>query len=233
MVNVDKAFEVRYKKNGENLEVLVDFDRLKEFKKKPQEVNVYDVMADVKIFRDQKKGEVASVNLLNDIFKELSEEEILKEILLKGECQIPTAYLNKVRDEKKMQVVNYISENAINPATKMKYTPTMIEGEVNKVKYNFDPNISFEGQAEDIIKILKKSIPISIDKVLLEIEIPAQYCGAFYGPFRKFGKITKDYYDNSGNLRIHMEVTSSQIDRVIEYIKEKTNGTGSYFVKRD
>jgi len=57
--------------------------------------------------------------------------------LLKGECQIPTAYLNKLRDEKKLQVVNYIVENALNPTNKTKYTPTMIEGEINKVKYKF------------------------------------------------------------------------------------------------
>ncbi len=233
MVNVDDAFEVRYKKAGEMFEVLVDFDKLNEFKKKPNEVSVYDVVADVKIFKDQRKGDIASTNLLFDVFKTYNEEVIIKEILLKGECQIPTSYLNKLRDEKKMQVVNYIVENAVNPASKMKYTPSMIESEVSKLKYSFDPNVGFERQAEEVIKLLKKVMPISVDKVVLEIEVPGMYVGAFYGPFRKMGQITKEYYDNSGNLRMHMEVTQSQVDNVIEFIKAKTNNEASYFVKSD
>lgn len=233
MVKVDDAFEVRYKKAGNQFEVLVDFDKLNEYKKKHYEISVYDVLADVKIFKDQKKGDVASNNLLKESFKGLSEEDILEEILLRGDCQIPTSYVNKLRDEKKMQVVNYITENAVNPATKNKYTSSMIESEINKVKYNFDAYVSFENQAEEVLKLLKKVMPISIDKIVLEIEIPPRYLGSFYGPFRKFGKLTKEYYDRDGNLRIKIEITESLQDKVIDYIKHHTNNEGSYHIVKD
>ncbi len=233
MVNVDEAFEVRYKKSGDQFEVLVDFDKLKEFEKKPNEISVYDVLADVKIFKNQKRGEVASDSLLQQTFKGLNEEQILKEILLKGECQIPTAYLNKLREEKKMQAINYIAENAMNPSTKSKYTKSMIESEVNKLRYGFEPNTGFEHQAEEVLKLLRKVMPISIDKVVLKIEVPPQYTGAFYGPFRKYGKVTKEFYDNSANLHIHIELTESQADNAINYIKQHTNNEGSYHISKD
>lgn len=51
--------------------------------KKSDEISVYDVLADTKIFKDQKKGDIASENILNKIFPGKSEEEILKEILSK------------------------------------------------------------------------------------------------------------------------------------------------------
>ena len=63
MVNIDDAFEVRYKKEKEQFEVLVDFDKLNEFKK-DNTISVYDVLADTKIFKDQRKGELASENIL-------------------------------------------------------------------------------------------------------------------------------------------------------------------------
>ncbi len=233
MVRVDEAFELRYRKKGQQLEVLVDFDKLNEFKKSPDKVSVYDVLADTKIFKDQKKGDIASDNFLLEIFQGKSEEEILKEILLKGECQIPTAFLNKLREEKKMQVINYIVENATNPQTKGKYTPTMIESEVNKLRFNFDPNISFQNQAEDVIKLLKKVMPISMERIILEIKIPGQYCGAFYGPFRRYGKVTKEYFDRESNLRLHIEISESQVDEVASYIKNHSNGEGEYFVSKD
>lgn len=233
MVNVNEAFTVRYKKNGQEFEVLVDFDKLNEFKKNPEEVDIYDVLADVKIFKDQKKGEIASENLLKEVFENIEEDEILKKILLEGECQIPTAYLNKLREEKKEHVVNYIAQNSMNPANRSKYTYSMIESEVNKLKYNFNPQADYIRQAEEVVSLLKKVMPISIEKSVLEVKIPGQYCGAFYGPFRKYGKITKEYFDNEGNLRMHIEVTIGLIDDAITYIKKNSNNEAEYFISKD
>jgi len=232
MVKVDDAFQIRFKSGKKNFEVLVDFDKLNEFKKTPEEISVYDVLADDKIFADQRKGEIASTNLLEEVFPKKSEEEILKEILIKGECQIPTAYLNKLREEKKLQVINYIVENATNPQTKSKFTPTMVESQVNKLKFNFDANVDVKNQAENVIKLLKKVMPISCEKIILEISVPGEHCGNFYGAFRKFGKITKEYFDNHGFLRLHFEISESQIDEVANYIKNHSNGEGTYFVSK-
>lgn len=233
MVNVDEAFEMRYKKDGNQFEVLVDFDKLNEFKKKPEEISVYDVVADTKIFKDQKRGELASENILELTFRTTNEETILKEILMKGECQIPTAYLNKLRLEKREQIINYVVENAMNPQTKSRYTPTMIASEVDKVKYNYDPNKDFNLQAEEVIKLLKKVMPISMEKIRLQIEIPGQFCGNFYGPFRKFGKIIKEDYNNVGSLVILMELMESRLDDVANFIKNNSNGEGAYFVVKE
>ena len=233
MVNVDEAFEVRYKKGGEQFEVLVDFDKLKEFEKSPDSVSVYDVLADVKIFRDQKKGEIASDNLLHKVFPEKSEEEIIKEILLEGETQIPTSYLNKLRDEKKVRVINYIAEAATNPATKTRYTVSMIESAVSRIKYNFDPYKSSDTQAEEVLKLLKFQMPISIAKIRMQMKIPAQHSGAFYGAFRSYGEIKKEFYDSFGNLNLEIEITEAQKDKVIDYVKRKTNNEAEYRVVSD
>ena len=148
MVNVDESFEVKFKSGKDEFQVLVDFDKLTEFKKKPSEISVYDVLADSKIFKDQRKGEIASEHHLKSAFGAKSEEEVLKEILLKGECQIPTSYLNKMREEKKRQVINYIAENAMNPSTRGKYTISMIESEINKIRYNYNFEQDYAPQAE-------------------------------------------------------------------------------------
>ena len=232
MVNVDESFEVKFKSGKDEFQVLVDFDKLNEFKKKPTEISVYDVLADQKIFKDQRKGEIASEHHLKSAFGAKSEEEVLKEILLKGECQIPTSYLNKMREEKKRQVINYIAENAINPATKGRYTISMIESEINKIRYNYNFEQDYVPQAEEVLKLLKKAMPISIERIVLEICVPARYCGNFYGPFKKFGSIKKEYYDNEGSLRLHIEITESQQDRVIDYIKKNSNNEASYHVSK-
>lgn len=109
----------------------------------------------------------------------------------------------------------------------------MVESEINKLKYNFDYRLNTQSQAEEIIKLLKKTMPIRMEKIILEITIPAQYCGPFYGPFRKYGKITKEYFDRDNNLRLHFEISESQLDQVANYIKNHSNGEGEYFVSKN
>jgi len=230
MVKVDEAFEVKYKKAGENFELLVDFDKLNDYKKNQETTQIFDVLADDKVFKDQKKGELASKNELEKHFKTTNQNQILKTILLEGECQIPTAYKNKLREEKKRQVINYISENATNPQTKGKYARTMIESEIAKIKYNYEINKDYLPQANNILKQLKKTMPIGITKSKIQMRIPGIHCGNFYGNFRQQGKILKEKYDENGNLCLEMEISDSIIDRVIDDIKKKSNNEAEYIV---
>ena len=232
MVNIDEAFEVRLNKNGNHYEVLVDFDKYRDFKDKPEEIDVYEVLADHKIFKDQKKGEIAPESNLDKDFESKEEIDIIKEILLEGEAQIPTSYINKMREETKKRIISYIAENAINPVTNTKFSASMVESEFNSIKFNVNYEKDHVNQAEEVIKLLKKSIPIKIEKSVIELSIPPSYVGAFYGPFRKYGSITKEYYDDEGNLRIHIEVTSGIIDDVINYIKNKANNEASYHISK-
>ena len=237
MVSVDKAFEVRYKFAGEQFEVLVDFDKLQQFKKEQDKeektVELQDVLADDKIFKDQKKGELAKEELLKKAFGDKSEEEILKEILLKGECQIPTAYLNELRTKKKEQIINYIAEEAFNPQTKTRYTPSMIESGFDKIKFNIDPLKDYLYQAQEVIKLLKVQMPISMNRLLLLIKVPGMHCGNFYGEFRKMGQVKKEYFDDHGDMHIHFEISEASLDRVEQFIKEKSNSEAEYHRKQD
>jgi ribosome maturation protein SDO1 len=232
MVSVDKAFEVRYKKASEQFQVLVDFDILQKFKDNKEEISVYDVLADQKIFKDQKKGEVASEEALKKAFGNVSEEEMFKEILLQGECQIPTDFLNKKREQKKVQIINYIAENSFNPQTKTKYTFSMIESAFSSIKFAIDPFKDHIYQANEALKLLRKELPISMDKIQLIIKVPSQYCGNFYGEFRKLGTIKKEYYDNVGDLHIHFELLESSLERVEQFIKAHSNSEAEYHIAR-
>ncbi len=229
MANIEKAFEIRLKKDKEIFEMLIDFEKLNEFRKNPKIENIYDVICEEKIFKDQKKGELANDVSLNKIFKNMNKEQIMYEILIKGECQIPTSYLNNLRESKKTQIINYIASISINPQTKSKYTFSMIEREVNKLKYNINPNTGIEMQSKEILDQLKKIMPIKIDSVKLILEIPAKFTGNFYSSFRKNINLKSEKYDNSGKLILEIETTSSNLDDIIKIAKNKTENQVSYY----
>ena len=101
MVKVNEAFKIKLKKDGENFELLIDFEKLNEFRKNQNCCEIEEILADLKIFKDEKKGEVVSKESLDKAFPKKNEKEIIKTILLEGDVQIPSSYLNKLREEKK------------------------------------------------------------------------------------------------------------------------------------
>lgn len=232
MVLVDDAFEVRYKYKGKEVQILVDFDQLQVYRKNSESVELEDVLVDDRIYVDQKKGELASDDVLKTLFGDMSHEERIEKILQDGECQIPTAYLNKLRQEKKTQIINYISQNAHNPQTKTKYTYSMIERAFEDISMTIDPLKDAIYQAEEIIKDLRKKMPISMEKVMLIIKVPGMYCGKFYGPFRKMGTITKEFYDDQGALHLHFEIYQGSLEDVVSYIKAHSQGEAEYHIQK-
>jgi rRNA metabolism SBDS family protein len=231
MVKVDESFILSYKKEGHEFQVLVDYGKLLEFRKNNAKITVYEVLADEDVFSDVKKGFRQSENLIKEIFRGKNEEAVFSEILNKGHCQVPTKYLNKQREKIKTRVVQYIVDSCINPQTNGKFTSSMIENEISKISYGFKGDSDHIHQAEEVIKKLQSKFPIKIDKKTLKISIPAQYVGKFYGKiFRSLGTITKEFiHKSSGNLKVHMDVNSSNFDKVIEYIRLNSNGEGEYY----
>lgn len=234
MVKVDESCILRYKKEGETIEALVDFKLLLDYiHNKDSNVNIYDIYADTQLFADSKKGLVASDDVISKLFKGLDEEAILEKLAKEGEPQIPTAYLNEQREKKKEQIIEYLAAHTINPQSGGKYTTSMIKSEFDTLKISIDPNQDHIHQAEEALKQLRVKMPIKIDSKVLIMQVEAQYSGNFYGKFRTFGTIQKEFYDDNGNLHIHIEIGAGRLDEVEDYIKVNSKNTASYHVQKE
>ena len=223
---------MKYNYQNQNIELIVNFENYQDYKKNNDSINIYDVLIDENIYADSKKGLLISKNLIKEIFQNKSDEEILKQIILNGKIQIPKDFVNKKRDETFIKIVNYISENAYNPQTKIKYTFDLIDQEVKKIPYSINPDINFIHQAEEILSLLKKNIPISIKINNFEIKILSKFIGKIISKIRSFGTIKKEFYDNVGDLRIHIEVNENNSENLIEFLKSNTENTCEYHIKK-
>ena len=106
----------------------------------------------------------------------------------------------------------------------------MIEQEINKIRFNYEINKDYLPQANDMLKLLKKVMPIAISRSKIQMRIPGMHCGNFYGQFRQLGKTMKEKFDDHGNLCLEMEVSDSEVDRTIEEIKKRANNEAEYVV---
>lgn len=238
MAKVDESCIIRYKKGNDEVEALVEYKSLVSYlENKDSQLDdnfsIYDVFADTKIYSDSNKGLVADNETLKHLFANLGEEDMLYEIANKGDPQIPTSYLNELREKKKNQIINYITNETINPQTKRNYSSAAIEEEFEKLKISINPYQNHIHQAEIVFKKLKEKLPIKFDLTTLIIQVPSQYAGKFNNPMRSYGTIQKQFYDEHGSMHMHVQVPTGRLEEVEKFIKDTSKNSASYHVSQE
>lgn len=236
MVKVDESCIIRYKKANMEVEALIEYKALAQYLEHHEEdsqTSIYDLFADTKIYSDSKKGLVADSDTLDKLFPNMSEEEMLKEIALHGDAQVPTSYLNELRAKKKDLITNYLTTQTINPQTKQRYSNAMIKDLIDELKISIDPYKNHIKQAEDVFKLLKNKLPIKFDSTIIIFQVEAQFSGSIIKPIRGFGTVEKQFYDETGNMHMHLKVPTGRVDEAIEFLKNQSRGSVSYHLQKD
>jgi len=199
----------RIKVNNKHFEIMVDAESAIKYKK-TEEGDINNILSVDVVFSDNKKGERASENDLQEAFNTVDIKEIAKRIILKGEVQIPAEIREKARGEKFKQVVDFLVRNAKNPQNDSPYTPDRIERSLEEAGINIS-NKSVEAQMKDIISKLSKVIPIKVETKKLAITIPSQYAGQSYGLINNY-KESEEWLTN-GDLKVIVVIpTGMQMD---------------------
>ena len=207
MVDVDKAVIARLKKEQDIFEILVDCDKALELKT-GKSIGLDEVLATNEVYKDVKKGERASDHEIEKIFGTSDIRDVAKQIIQEGEIQLTAEHKNKIREEKRRQIVNLIHRNAIDPKTGLPHPPQRIENAMGEAKVHVDEHKSAEEQVESILEKIRPIIPIKFELREIEIIIPPQYGGQSYHILKKYGKLLKDNWQNDGSLMVIIEIPS-------------------------
>ena len=194
----------KLKKGGEMFEVIIDPDKILEFKKgklKAKESVMYE-----KVFFDAKKGLEASSEIMNKVFNTENVVEVIDVILNDGEIQFTQEYREEKQKEKFNRILEIISRNAIDAKTGLPHPRNRIESAMEEARVKIDVFKDAEEQVDDIVHKLKPIIPIKLAMKEIQIKIPAQYTGTAYGVVSKYGKILMDNWLNDGSWLCSVEI---------------------------
>jgi len=209
MVNVDKAVVAKLSKEGKQFEILVDCDKALELREgKP--VSMDDVLAVDDIFKDVKKGNMASGHDLQNLFGTTDVREVSKIIITKGVVQLTREHRARQREEKRKQIINIIHRNAVDPKTGLPHPPQRIESAMEEAKVHIDENKSAEEQVDNILGKLKPIIPIKFEKKKVEVIVPAQYSGQCINILKGYN--AKEEWLNDGRLKAVAELPAGVVD---------------------
>ena len=198
MVKIDEAVIARMEKNGHKFEILVDPDLAMDLKH-GKAVKFEDLLADDKVFKDSRKGEVQSPESMNEAFGSADINVVAKKIIEHGDVQLTTEQRRKMLERKRAEIITAITRNAINPQTKTPHPQVRIENAMEQAKIHIDAFKSTEEQVMSIVDAIRRIIPISMDKIHFAVKIPAQYAGRCSSIIHKF-EIKQENWLNDGSL---------------------------------
>jgi ribosome maturation protein SDO1 len=194
----------RLKKQDKVFEILVNLEEAMSFRKGDGDLDSA-LVAD-NIFKDIKKGEHASESDLANLFGTDNKRDIAEKILKEGEVQLTTEYRNRMRDEKKKQIVFLISKYAVNPQGNIPHPPQRIESAMDEKRVKIDEFKSAEEQVDGIVSELREILPISYEIKKLNLIIPADAAARSFGILKKYAKLLKEEWLDNGGLSVDVEV---------------------------
>jgi ribosome maturation protein SDO1 len=111
-----KYVTVRLSIEGDKFEILVKPDPALEYKT-GKRTDFSNILVSDEIYSDANKGSRASSEKLSKHFKTKDTSEIAKQILSRGELSLTTDQRRRMVEEKRKQIVQFISKNFVDPKT--------------------------------------------------------------------------------------------------------------------
>jgi len=161
-ISVDKAVIARLKIQGETFEILVDPYLARDFKE-GKNVPIEEILATPYVFKDAHKGDKASEKEMEKIFGTSDPYEVAKIILKKGEVQLTAQQRREMLEEKKRQIATIIHKHAVDPRTGYPHPVDRILRAMEEVGVRVDIFKDAEAQVQDVIKALRRVLPLRIE----------------------------------------------------------------------
>ncbi len=223
MVRLEDAVIARLPSHGMVFEVLVDPELALAFRM-GEAVDIQSMLASDKVFKDSKKGEAASEEMIQKVFGTLDVQKIAEQIIRKGEVQMTTEQRRKMREVRFKQMVALIARRAINPQTGLPHPPTRIERALTEAKVSIDEFKSAEKQFPVIVKALLPIIPLKFETRRIGIKIPASYTGKTHRVVRDFATIKEEQWLNDGSWAAIVEIPAGIQGEFFDKLNNLTRG---------
>ena len=219
-----KITTVRLTAEGNKFEILVKPDPALEYKL-GKRTDLSGVLVSDEIYSDANKGSRAAGEKLVKYFKTTDHVQIATQILSKGDLSLTTEQRRKMVEDKKKQIIQYISKNFVDPKTHIPHPVMRIESALGEVRLIIDPFKPAEDQAKNVVDALRRILPLKSEILLLTITIPSQFSTQSYNLLKTTGTFKGDQWLADGSLRVMLEINAGMKSSLLDRIGSISKGT--------
>ncbi len=213
----------RIERKGATFEILVDPDKALKYRM-GEKVPVSKIVVYEEVYKDAKKGTRVSEEELRKAFGTTDFMKIAETILREGIVQVTAEQRRRLIEDKRRQIIEFISKNAIDPRTNMPHPPQRIELAMEEVGVAIDPFQDAKEQAMKVIEKLRPVLPLKIGVMKLKIRLPGDVVGKAYGLVRTMGKITREEWRRDGSWVSVVEVPTGLHLDLIDRLNKLAGG---------
>jgi len=222
LVSLDKAIVAKYESQGLRFEAYVDSEAALRMKR-GESVAIDDVVVARELFNDAPKGKRVTDEDLEKVFGTTRFEDILPEFIKKADIPLTTDQKRKIQVKKRKQVIDIIARSAVDPRTHTPHPRKRVELAMDEAHVHVDPTKRAEEQVEDILKELKKIMPIKMETDHIRVKIPAEQAPKAYG-FLKKHKMIKEEWRSDGSFVAVVELPAGMQSDFYTTLNKMTNG---------
>ncbi|MCX8151127.1 MAG: ribosome assembly factor SBDS [Candidatus Bathyarchaeota archaeon] len=221
----EKFTIARFTKDSEHFEILVKPQKALDYRN-GKIAGITEVLVAETIYSDANKGTRAAEENLRKTFGTTDALKIADIILKKGQLQLTTDQRRKMVEDKRKQIIDYISRQAVDPKTNLPHPPMRIENAMDQIRYPIDPYKSIEEQARDIIKLLRPILPLKVEQLQIAVTIPATHAVRAYGFIKTYGVIKREEWRSDGSWWGVLEMPAGSYASFLNKLGDTTKGSG-------
>jgi ribosome maturation protein SDO1 len=229
---MNKGYTVaRISVEGKNFELLVKPEPALSYRE-GKSTSLSNVLVAETVFSDANKGTKASEKDIEDAFGTTDIQKIAEVVLKRGTLQLTAEQRKRMVEEKRRQIIAFISRQAVDPRTKLPHPPTRLEQALEEVRFSVDPFKNVEEQANEAVKALRSVLALRIEKISVSVHIPAQYAGRTYGTVKSYGTITSEAWQSDGSWSAVVEIPAGLYGSLLEKLGNMTRGNAEAKIRK-
>jgi len=209
--------------DGEHFEILVK-PQLALSYRLGKTTSISELLITNTIFTDAGKGLRASEDKLQKVFGTTDSIKIASIILKKGTLQLTTEQRKQLVEDKRRQIVSFISRQCVDPKTNLPHPPMRIEQAMKEIHFSIDPFREVEEQAKEIIKLLRPILPLKMEQISVAVRIPPEYASKAYGTVKGFGTIKREQWQADGSWSATLEMPAGLYGPFLDKLGKITRG---------
>jgi len=218
-----KVAVAKLDRQGEHFEILIDPDAALELKMgKP--LGIDKVLIHEEVYKDAKKGLRASEQALKKVFGTTDVKKIAEIIIKEGEIPLTAEQRRRLIEDKRRQIVEWISRNCIDVRTKTPVPPQRVENALEQARVSIDPFKPAEEQVQEILKELQRILPIKVATARMSLSVSSAYAQKVKGLVAKMAKIVNERYRSDGSWEAVVELPAGLQDVLISKVNDVTHG---------
>ncbi|KAI9572621.1 Shwachman-Bodian-diamond syndrome protein [Boletus coccyginus] len=165
---------VRLKKGGKRFEIACYKNKVQEWRN-GVETDLDDVLQISNVFTNVSKGEVAKSNDLQKAFGTSSVDEVVKEILKKGELQVGEKEREHDLVSLRKEIATLVAEKCVDPATQRPYPVGIIEKAMAEAGVSVKTGKNAKSQVSETLRLIQSGskLPIQRARMRVRVSIPA------------------------------------------------------------